>query len=235
MDECYDGVKDLPKPPPTIPPKRTAAPVIAREVKVPETYHCSDTDKGMGQFQKDSGIFQSYNFPKQYPAEEFCYYCVSPAEEGGYVKVSVIYVWTYETWWDGFQVEIDELALDRKKNCHKNGDYIVVEQENKQAYYLCNVKKRDGHTIVNRGNICLKFVTNKNKNKKGFKAKYSQGNELHQYSTLHHFQKLPHHLVDVVVIKSSSWMRTPKTASSSWNRANGRKSTTIKWPINAHG
>jgi len=157
MDECYDGVKDLPKPPPTIPPKRTAAPVIAREVTVPETYHCSDTDKGMGQFQKDSGIFQSYNFPKQYPAEEFCYYCVSPAEEGGYVKV-----------------EIDELALDRKKNCHKNGDYMVVEQENKQAYYLCNVKKRDGHTIVNRGNICLKFVTNKSKNKKGFKAKYSQ-------------------------------------------------------------
>ena len=52
---------------------------------------------------------------------------------------------------------------------------MVVEQENKQAYYLCNVKKRDGHTIVNRGNICLKFVTNKAKNKKGFKAKYSQG------------------------------------------------------------
>ena len=55
---------------------------------------------------------------------------------------------------------------------------MVVEQENKQAYYLCNVKKRDGHTIVNRGNICLKFVTNKNKNKKGFKALYSQGNFL---------------------------------------------------------
>ena len=102
---------------------------------------------------------------------------------------------------DRFKVEIDELALDRKKNCHKNGDYMVVEQENKQAYYLCNVKKRDGHTIVNRGNICLKFVTNKSKNKKGFKAKYSQGNEIHQHSTLYHFQKLPHHLVDVVVIK----------------------------------
>ena len=87
MDECYDGVKDLPKPPPTLPPKRTAAPVIAREVTVPETYHCSDTQKGMGQFQKDDGIFQSFNFPKQYPENEFCYYCVSPAEDGGYVKV----------------------------------------------------------------------------------------------------------------------------------------------------
>ena len=87
MDECYDGVKDLPKPPPTLPPKRTAAPVIAREVTVPETYHCSDTEKGMGQFQKDDGIFQSFNFPKQYPENEFCYYCVSPAEDGGYVKV----------------------------------------------------------------------------------------------------------------------------------------------------
>ena len=82
-----------------------------------------------------------------------------------------------------FQVEIDELALDRKKNCHKNGDYMVVEQENKQAYYLCNVKKRDGHTIVNRGNICLKFVTNKAKQKKGFKARYSQGKGV-QFSQL---------------------------------------------------
>ena len=89
MDKCYDGVKDLPKPPPTLPPKRTVEPVIAREVaEVAESYHCSDTEYGMGQFQKDNGVFTSFNYPKPYPNNEFCYYCVSPAEEGGYVKVS---------------------------------------------------------------------------------------------------------------------------------------------------
>ena len=70
---------------------------------------------------------------------------------------------------------VDEMQLDRKKNCHKNGDYMLVEQANKQAYYLCSVKKRDKHVIVNRGNICLKFVTNKAKAKRGFIAKYTQG------------------------------------------------------------
>ena len=30
-------------------------------------------------------------------------------------------------------------------------------------------------------------------------------------------------------------MKAPKTVSSSWSRRNGRKNTTIKWPINAHG
>lgn len=62
---------------------------------------------------------------------------------------------------------------------------MVVEQENKQAYYLCSVKKKDGHTIVNRGNICLKLVTNKGKNKKGFKATYSQGELDMSYQTHH--------------------------------------------------
>ena len=50
----------------------------------------------------------------------------------------------------------------------------MIEQENKPAKYLCHVKKRDKYHISNRGNICLKFVTNGAKAKRGFVAKYSQ-------------------------------------------------------------
>jgi len=51
---------------------------------------------------------------------------------------------------------------------------MMIEQENKPAKYLCHVKKRDKYHISNRGNICLKFVTNGAKAKRGFIAKYSQ-------------------------------------------------------------
>ena len=76
-----------------------------------------------------------------------------------------------------YQIVIQELQLDRKKNCHKNGDYMMIEQENKPAKYLCHVKKRDKYHISNRGNICLKFVTNGAKAKRGFIAKYSQSKQ----------------------------------------------------------
>ena len=80
---------------------------------------------------------------------------------------------------------IQELQLDRKKNCHKNGDYMMIEQENKPAKYLCHVKKRDKYHISNRGNICLKFVTNGAKAKRGFIAKYSQS----KFKNIQNFQK----------------------------------------------
>ena len=54
---------------------------------------------------------------------------------------------------------------------------MMIEQENKPAKYLCHVKKRDKYHISNRGNICLKFVTNGAKAKRGFIAKYSQSKQ----------------------------------------------------------
>jgi hypothetical protein len=168
MDECYDGTADIKKsnqnaPKPTRKP--TTAPVTAKIEKPSisevvantESYNCMDTEKGRGQFQTDNGVFKSNRYPNSYSNNQLCYYCVTPVNNGGYVKVV-----------------IDEVHLDRKKNCHKNGDYMLVEPENKQAYYLCSVKKRDKHVIVNRGSICLKFVTNKSKAKRGFFATYTQ-------------------------------------------------------------
>ena len=64
---------------------------------------------------------------------------------------------------------------------------MMIEQENKPAKYLCHVKKRDKYHISNRGNICLKFVTNGAKAKRGFIAKYSQS----KFKNLKNYKKWP--------------------------------------------
>ena len=73
---------------------------------------------------------------------------------------------------------------------------MMIEQENKPAKYLCHVKKRDKYHISNRGNICLKFVTNGAKAKRGFIAKYSQ-------SKFKNFTKISQKIVDITRVGTS--------------------------------
>ena len=73
---------------------------------------------------------------------------------------------------------------------------MMIEQENKPAKYLCHVKKRDKYHISNRGNICLKFVTNGAKAKRGFIAKYSQ-------SKLKNLTKISQKIVDITRVGTS--------------------------------
>ena len=100
MDECYDGTADIKKsnqntPKPTRKP--TTAPVTAKIEKPSiaevaantESYNCMDTEKGRGQFQTDNGVFKSNRYPNSYSNNQLCYYCVTPVNDGGYVKVKL--------------------------------------------------------------------------------------------------------------------------------------------------
>ena len=104
-----------------------------------------DSPNGNGVFQTDSGVFKTANYPKNYPKNQVCSFCVKPARSGGFV-----------------QIDVNEIQLDSKKACEKRGDYLLVEPKDKEAYYLCHVRRSKDyvHTIINSGPICLRFVSN---------------------------------------------------------------------------
>lgn len=152
MEQCHDGSIDMPEPPP---PRTTTKPAPA---KVEQAINCDDP-AGYGQSHTDSGVIQTAGYPKPYSANQHCYYCVEPASEGSFVEI-----------------KINEIQLDQKKNCHKKGDYVYVEPENKPGYYLCQVKRnpKDTHKIVNSGRVCLRFVSDGLKSRAGLSATYKQ-------------------------------------------------------------
>ncbi|CAG5111566.1 Oidioi.mRNA.OKI2018_I69.chr2.g5861.t1.cds [Oikopleura dioica] len=118
-----------------------------------------DSPNGNGVFQTDSGVFKTANYPKNYPKNQVCSFCVKPARSGGFV-----------------QIDVNEIQLDSKKSCEKRGDYLLVEPKDKEAYYLCHVRRSKDyvHTIINSGPICLRFVSNGEVERAGLNAVYKQ-------------------------------------------------------------
>jgi hypothetical protein len=137
MEECYsdESVRTIinEQPPPN------SADII-------DTLNC-DSPNGKGSFHADSGVFKTANYPRNYPKNQVCSFCVKPNRAGGFV-----------------QIDVNEIQLDSEKHCQKRGDYLLVEPKDRQAYYLCHVRraKEYVHTIINSGPICLRFVSNEN-------------------------------------------------------------------------
>lgn len=123
-----------------------------------ETLNC-DSPNGNGSFHTDSGVFKTANYPRNYPKNQVCSFCVKPNRSGGFV-----------------QIDVNEIQLDSKKYCQKRGDYLLVEPKDRQAYYLCHVRRSDAyvHTIINSGPICLRFVSNADVERAGLHATYKQ-------------------------------------------------------------
>lgn len=158
MEECHDGADYKPIPPPTEPPVSKSPARSDHREHHPAVLNCADP-AGRGQSHSDSGEWKTDGYPTPYSNNQHCMYCVTPEEPGSYVEIT-----------------IQEIQLDQKKNCHRKGDYVHIEPMNKDAYYMCQVKRnaKDTHKIINSDTVCLRFVSDNMKARAGVFATYRQ-------------------------------------------------------------
>lgn len=155
MNKCYDGAMSTKEP--MLTPRPTPSTSAADSHRESDDIFDCENPLGYGQTQSGSGIFKSDNYPGTYKNNQHCKFCVAPDVEGSYIEL-----------------EIKNLQLDQKKNCHRKGDYLFVEQEEGDGYYLCQVKPKDSHRIISSRRVCLRFVTNGEKARSGLLARFAQ-------------------------------------------------------------